>query len=58
MPSIEKTLQSVLQNQITQAEVLKNLLSTHSGSSSLQVVVNKKGEKEKDGRVGQQMRDQ
>ena len=49
MSSVEKTLQLVLQNQITHAELLKNLLSTHFGSSSLPFDDNKKGEKEKDG---------
>ena len=55
MSSVEKPLQLVLQNQITQANLLKNLFSTYSVSSSLPVDDNKKGEKEKD---GQQIKDQ
>ena len=48
MEAIEKTLGLVLQNQITQAELLGQLLATHFGSSSLPMDDNKKGEKEKE----------
>ena len=57
MSSVEKNLQLVLQKQITQVELLQQLLNTHSGSLSLKVDDNKKGEK--DGRVfDQQIADQ
>ena len=46
---VEKNLQLVLQNQITQVDLLKNLLSTQSESPYLPIYDNKKGEKEKDG---------
>ena len=46
--AVEKNLQLVLQNQITQDELLKKLLATHSESSSLPLDDNKKGEKEKE----------
>ena len=55
MEAVERNLGLVLQNQITQAELLNQLLSTHSESSSLPVDDNKKGEKEK---VSQQLKDQ
>ena len=42
MEAVEKNLQLVLQNQITQVELLKKLLTTHSGSSSIQLDDNKK----------------
>ena len=47
MAFVEKNLHMVLQNQLTQAELLKTLLSTHSGSSFLPFDDNKKGEKER-----------
>ena len=43
MEVVEKNLPLVLQNHITQAKLLKNLFSTHSGSSFLPLVDNKKG---------------
>ena len=55
MEAVERNLGLVLQNQITQAELLSQLLSTHSGSFSLPVDDNKKGEKEKE---SQQLKDQ
>ena len=55
MEAVERNLGLVLQNQITQAELLNQLLATHSGSSSLPVDDNKKGEKEKE---SQQLKDQ
>ena len=45
MEAVERNLGLVLRNQITQAELLNQLLSTHSGSSSLPVDDKKKGEK-------------
>ena len=45
MTSVEKNLAFVLQNQITQAELLQKLLNTHSGSSSMLIDDNKKGER-------------
>ena len=59
MSSVEKKIQLVLQNHITQVDLLKNLLSTHSGSSSILFNDNKKREKEKDGQQikNQQMKD-
>ena len=46
MEAVERNLGLILQNQITQAELLNQLLSTHYGSSSLPVDNYKKGEKE------------
>ena len=48
MIAVDKNLQLVIQNQITQDELLQNLLSTHSGISYLPFDDNKKGEKEKE----------
>ena len=48
MEVVDKNLQLILQNQITQAELLNKLLATHSGSSSLPLDDNKKGKKEKE----------
>ena len=45
MTSIEKNLALVLQNQITQAELLQILLNTHYGSSSMLIDDNKKGDR-------------
>ena len=45
MTSIEQNLKLVLQNQITQDELLQRLLHTHSGSSSLVMDDNKKWER-------------
>ena len=47
MEAIERNLQLVLQNQITQAEFLNKLLATHSGSTSLALDDNKKGRKKR-----------
>ena len=41
MEAVEKNLQLVLLNQITQGELLNKLLATHSGSSSLPLDDNK-----------------
>ena len=46
--AVEKNLQLVLQNQITQAELLNKLLTTHFGSLSIQLDDNKKGKKDKE----------
>ena len=48
MEAVGKNLGLVLQNQITQAELLRSLLATHSRSYSLPMYDNKKGEKEKE----------
>ena len=48
MTTVERNLGMVLQNQITQAELLISLLATHSGSSSLPMDDKKKEEKEKE----------
>ena len=54
MEAVERNLRLVLQNQITQAKLLNQLLTTHSESSSLPEDDNKKGEKEKE---SQQIKD-
>ena len=48
MTSVEANLQLVMQNQITQAELLSKLLSTQYGGASWSLDDNKKGEKEKE----------
>ena len=48
MAAVEKNLEMIPQNQITQVELLRSLLATFSGSSSLPMDDNKKGEKEKE----------
>ena len=45
MEVVEKNLGLVLQNQITQDELLKQLIATHPRSSSLPMDDNKKGDK-------------
>ena len=48
MTKIEANLQLVLQNQVTQTEILAKLLFTRSGETSLSLDDNKKGEKEQE----------
>ena len=45
MTSVEKNLALVLQNQMTQDELLQRLLNTHFGSSSMLIDDNKKGKR-------------
>ena len=59
MEKVEANLQLVLQNQITQTELLSKLIFTKSGDTSFSLDDNKKGEKEKEAqqvkeKVGQQ----
>ena len=53
MTKVEANLQLVLQNQVTQTEILAKLLFTRSGDTSLSLDDNKKGEKEPRGSTGE-----
>ena len=54
MTKVEANLQLVLQNQVTQTEILAKLIFTRSGEISLSFDDNKKGEKEQKEKVGRQ----